>query len=85
MVYPTNEGLINLADIPPLDFIYLGLDQDGGLLFRADISLQSYEQRHLTERHLVAMGLTEICCRMGKGMVTRLSLSSECLCANRVN
>ena len=81
----TYPGSIKLTDVPPLDSIYLGLDQDGGLLFRADISLQSYEQRPLTERHLVAMGLTELCCREGEGMVTRLSLSSKRLCAHYVN
>ncbi|KAL8818362.1 MAG: hypothetical protein Q9223_002979 [Gallowayella weberi] len=59
---------VYLNNLEPEDRIYLGLDPFGGLLSRPHISIWSTaEGPDLPERCLLALGLTEVCRRKGKG------------------
>ena len=63
------RGLLQVDALPPSDKIYQGV-QDGGLLLRSSLVYhQSPSVYTLTERHLVALALTEVCCDIGKGKV----------------
>ena len=67
--------LIPLEDLAPSDDIYQGVDGDFRLLLRSSLSFwERYHYFPVTERHLVALALTEVCCTMGKGKV-RIDLS----------
>ena len=64
------EDLRPLENLSPDKSVYLGVDIDGDLLFRTDLSFIGRQTRgHLTERHLIALGLTDICCKLGLGKV----------------
>ena len=64
------RGLLMLSELPPSDKIYQGVNDNGWLLLRSNLV---YNQKAyvyaVTERLLVALALTEVCCKMGKGKV----------------
>ena len=71
------QGLISLDTLSPSDKIYQGVNDDGGLVLRSGLVYQEKESIYtVTERHLVALALTEICCKLGKGKVTAYSYLS---------
>ncbi|KAL8782351.1 MAG: hypothetical protein Q9213_005472 [Squamulea squamosa] len=66
------ENLNNIAKDEP---IYQGTDAKGQLLFRPHLKIwSSAEVIDLPKRGLIALGLTEVCCRKGKGKVFFLSM-----------
>ena len=72
---PSRELLQNLNEIPRSDSIYGGTDDHGRFLLPTGLAnnLAGSSQNLaylLTERYLVALALTEICCRVGKGKVS---------------
>lgn len=63
-------GLVQLKDLAPSDKIYQGVNSDGCLLLRSGLVYHGRGYVHpVTERHLVALALTEVCCELGKGKV----------------
>lgn len=52
--------------------IYLGTDDDGGLKFRQNLFSYwtSKSKTYLSEMAVVALGLTETCCRIRQGKVS---------------
>ena len=66
------QGLIALDTLAPSDKIYQGVNKDGWLLLRSSLIYQERESIYpVTERLLVALALTEVCCDVGKGKVNR--------------
>lgn len=71
---PKTLGLYKLDEISPTESIFKGVDAAGKFQFRTDL-LDSHAGRReatdrlLTERGLIAMGLTEVCCKLGRGKV----------------
>lgn len=64
------RGLPHVDALSPSDKIYQGVNQDGWLLLRSSLVYHQKESTYaLTERHLVALALTEICCDIGRGKV----------------
>ena len=62
--------LIPLEDLAPSDDIYQGVDEDFRILLRSSLGFRNrFALWPVTERHLVALALTEVCCTMGKGKV----------------
>lgn len=71
---PKNLGLFHLDNISTAESIFQGVDATGSFQFRTDLlnnHAGKYEDtdRLLAERDLIAIGLTEVCCKMGKGKV----------------
>ncbi len=73
-VSPKNLGLHTLDEIPTTESIFEGVDTNGSFIFRKDLTNNhagpyGVKDQLLTERQLIAMILTEICCRKGRGKV----------------
>ena len=69
MVGSELRGLLQIDALPASDSIYQGV-QDGGLLLRSSLVYhQGASVYAVTERQLVALALTEVCCDVGKGKV----------------
>lgn len=71
--------LYKLDEISPTEPIFRGVDAEGSFLFRKDLLNNHAEankdrDRLLTERDLVAMALTEVCCKLGRGKIGSLEL-----------
>ena len=65
------KGSVPLDSLLLSETVYLGTDADCRLLFRPDLTV-IYGigfAKALMPRELVALGLTEICCELGKGKV----------------
>ena len=65
------KGSVALNSLLLTETIYLGADADGRLIFRPDLTVTygiGYAKA-IFPRELVALGLTEICCELGKGKV----------------
>ena len=65
------QQLRSLKDLPPDESVYLGVNLDGDLLFKADLRFHSINKKreHVIERFLVALALTEVCCNKERGKV----------------
>ena len=69
------HGLFSLDHIPITDSFFLGVDSTGAFSFRTDVmekgtGSQRDEAHRVEERQLVAMALTEVCCRTRRGKVS---------------
>ena len=65
------KGSVPLDSLLPSETVYLGADADYRLLFRPDLTV-TYGigfAKAILARELVALGLTEICIKLGKGKV----------------
>ena len=64
------RGLLALSELAPSDKIYEGVNDKGWLLLRSNLVYNQKAYVHaVTERLLVALALTEVCCKTGKGKV----------------
>lgn len=64
------KGSIGLETLPPSDKIYQGVNNNGWLLLRSDLAYTQKRKRFaMTERLLVALVLTKVCCEIRKGKV----------------
>ena len=75
---PNRHGLFPLKNIPITDSFFLGVDPTGAFQFRTDVMDKGAgkareEAPRVKERQLVAMGLTEVCCQIGRGKVGQTS------------
>ena len=61
-----NDMFKDLIDLATTDKIYLGETSDGGLMFRDGLSRYN---KKIAAKCVVALGLTEVCCEIGKGKV----------------
>ena len=53
------------------DSVYNGFDHEGRLRFRDDLHFTSaLGKKPLLGTHLTAMGLTDTCCKLGRGKVS---------------
>lgn len=68
------KDLSFLKDLSKNKPIYLGVDNDRHLLFRTNLRFVASSNQHLTERHLISLGLTEVCCEIGFGKVRKFSV-----------
>ena len=65
------EGSVALDSLLLSERVYLGADAHGSLLFRPYLTVTyglGYAKA-IFPRELIALGLTEICCKLGKGKV----------------
>lgn len=63
-------GLTFLETLPVKEAIYQGTDKQGMLLFHPLLGLRKGSVSILADRATIALGLTEECCRQGKGKVS---------------
>ena len=69
------KGSIGLETLPPSNKIYQGVNNDGWLLLRSNLAYTQKRKRFaVTERLLVALVLTGVCCKIGKGKVRSVLL-----------
>ena len=62
--------LTPLKDLSPLKKVYQGINEDGRVWLRSSLIYHDTPNIfNVTERHLVALALTEVCCEQGKGKV----------------
>ncbi|KAL8707765.1 MAG: hypothetical protein Q9225_007710 [Loekoesia sp. 1 TL-2023] len=68
-----------IGKVPPTENVYQGTDKDKRLLFRQNIydEVVTKVTGYLTGSPLVALGLTEVCCRIGKGKVLWMDVGSN--------
>ena len=65
------KGSVTLGSLSLSQTIYQGVDADGRHYFQPNLAV-SYGigfRKAIAYKELVALGLTEICCEMGKGKV----------------
>ena len=71
---PRDKLVSALVDLDPQESIDEGLDQEGGLQFRANLEQFVGQTAHgrtpIEDAQLVAMSLTESCCKLGIGKVS---------------
>lgn len=68
--YAIRQQLPLLKDLPITENIYLGEDAEHRLQFREHLAVLGEKSKVLlTDENLVALALTEICCRLGRGKV----------------
>ena len=73
---PGGLELLELEQIPLEEPIYQGVDSEGRFLLPSNLSNKGAgadwgSGNPLTERYLVAMALTEVCCQIKRGKVNR--------------
>ena len=83
MAEPETSPLLSaipLAEIPLTEGLFQGMNDDGELLLRQSVIRPVRGSRgFLPERSLVALALTEVCCRIGRGKVVNFH-SLHCVC-----